>query len=185
MPAGAARWFSTRGALVALQVGIATALLFGVGVLLRSLWVAARTEAGVDPRNVVLADLDLARAGYDARRGAAFASRLEEALANAPSVGAAALSIGAPMEGGPQTTVTIDARSVPVDFVMATPGYFDVLRVPLLRGRGFERGDGVSSVDPLALAVPCVVLLLVSLLAAEGPSRRAMAVEAAEALRRE
>ncbi len=43
----------------------------------------------------------------------------------------------------------------------------------------------LASIDPLALATAPMVLPLLSLLAAEGPARRAVAVETSQALRHE
>jgi predicted permease len=141
-PSGTPRWLSMRGALIALQVGVATVLLIGVGALLRSLWTAARIEPGGDTAHVFLADLDLARAGYDKAQGASFAVRLEEALSTTPGASAAALSTGAPLDGGPTTTVTINRRPEPVTFVMITPGYFEALGIRLVQGRRIEWADG-------------------------------------------
>jgi predicted permease len=150
LPAGAARLFSARGTLVALQVCVATVLLIGVGALLRSLWAVAQIEPGVEPDRVVLADLDLARGGYDKQRAAVFVAQLEEALTAASGAPAAALSVGAPLEGGPTTTAAIDGARARVDFVMVTPRYFEALGIQLTHGRSIERWDGPAA-PPVAV----------------------------------
>jgi predicted permease len=141
-PAGAARWVSPRGGLVSLQAAVATVLLVASASLLQSLWAAATVDPGMDPDRIVLADLEPARGGYDTTRGAALAGRLETSLATSPGVVAAALSVGTPLAGSPQTSVTIDGQSSGIDFVMVTPDYFKALRIPLLRGRTLGRTGG-------------------------------------------
>jgi putative ABC transport system permease protein len=149
-PQDARWWFSTRGGLVVIQFAVATVLLVGTGALLRSLWTAARITPGIDPERVVVAELDLARGGYDKARGIVFALQLDDMLRGAPGVSAAAVSVGPPLHAGPRTTVALDGASTPVDFVMVTPSYFETLRIPLVQGRVVERRDHAGA-PPVAV----------------------------------
>jgi putative ABC transport system permease protein len=90
---------------------------------------------------------------------ALFAERVSEAVGALPDVEAAALSQGLPLVDTGGITYRIqgvpgipeDPALWPVgDFNCITPGYFEVLDIPLLRGRPFAREDTLAS-EPVVI----------------------------------
>ena len=80
------RALALRDALVVAQVAGSLVLLVGAGLFLRSLSRAQAIDPGFDPERALVFSLDLAAQGYDATRGAAFYSALQERLAATPGV---------------------------------------------------------------------------------------------------
>jgi predicted permease len=77
----------------------------------------------------------------------AFVDRLEAPVTGGDAVGAIALATALPYGGGPQVPLTIAGRAEEknppsVTTVSVNSRYFDVLRVPLTRGRAFSALDG-------------------------------------------
>ena len=54
------------------------------------------------------------------------------------------------------TIGTPDAERVAVDFQVVSPGYFEVLRIPIVRGRGFDQRDR-SGAEPVAIVSDTLV----------------------------
>jgi predicted permease len=54
------------------------------------------------------------------------------------------------------TIGTPNAERVPVDFQVVSPGYFEVLRIPIVRGRGFDQRDR-GSAAPVAIVSDTLV----------------------------
>jgi len=147
--AGAGRQ-RVRGALVAAQVAAAFVLLVGAGLMARSFVHLQRVDPGFDPEDVLTMRIDLDWAAYrdpDDRR--TFYRTLLERVGALPGVAAAGLAAYVPLGGGlPSTPFRIEGRPVPddgtgprTDIQAVSPGYFEALRIPLLRGRTFTATD--------------------------------------------
>jgi predicted permease len=136
-----------RHGLVVAQVALSALLLFGGGLLLRSLRHARGADPGFDARGVMLLTSSPDLLGYDEARGRLFWRNLQARVQLLPGVQAAALALFVPMgdrgdamSAGPAGASSGDEhRDVPYN--MIGPGYFDVMRVPLLRGRDFSNDD--------------------------------------------
>ena len=159
----------TRAALATAQVALALVLLIGAGLLLRSFVGLLTIDRGYDPANVIAAHTRNPDLGFrpgnmtpDAMAELNAASqRFQEALlegmdrlARLPEVAAVGVSSGLPLAapGGMTTTVRVDGRPPPADrselprarLRVASPGYFDVLRLRLRDGRLYTRLDGAG-----------------------------------------
>ena len=163
----------TRAVLAAAQVALALVLLVGAVLLLRSFVTLVTVDRGYDPTNVVTAgarypvirpdrlagredfNRQVARADAQRRR---FYVELHEAvggLARLPDVAAVGVTSRLPLagSGSVQQRVHVLGRPVPGDpaespetlLHVASPGYFDVLRLRLVRGRLFTRRDGAGA----------------------------------------
>jgi predicted permease len=139
--AAASRW---RQVLAAAQVAIATILLVGAGLLVQSLHRLQRVDLGFDPVNVTTAMMGLPSERYAGDASWMFYQRLLERLAAAPGVEAAAVTSGAPFDDGntgmPVESVgpsRLEGKSLQADWRMVSPGYFETLRIPLVRGSAF------------------------------------------------
>jgi predicted permease len=138
-----------RGALVAVEVAFALALLACAGLLIRSGLALGRVDPGFEPEGVLSARLALPAEGYpDAPRVRDAFSRLVEDLRAAPGVVEVALVNQVPLGGGsgsngllPEGRPFDPANLVLASFRLVTPEYLRSLGIPLLAGRGLGPGD--------------------------------------------
>jgi predicted permease len=142
------RRFGLRGALISAQVSISLVLLVCAGLFLRSLQHAATVDPGFDADNVVVASFDLRTQGYSEPRGRSFFAELSERIAGLPGVRAVTLAQKVPLSGdsGRSRAVIEDYEPQPGEDMefnnnVVGPDYFDVMRVPLVSGRGFTTAD--------------------------------------------
>lgn len=146
---------SSGGAMVAIQVALAVALLFAAGLMLLSLWRLLSVDTGVSRTAALTFKVEPDSRRYTNRRAVArLEATLMDGLRELPGVRAAALGSCTPLgsncagtvvsriEGQPPFPLT-EARQVELHFV--TPGYFKILGIPLLAGRGFGGRDTQSS----------------------------------------
>jgi predicted permease len=146
-----------RNALVVAQIALSLILLIAGGLFLSSLrhvW----TDQGFDSKDVYVAALDFAIAGLDERAGRDLSAVLAERVASLPGIASAALATDLPLNGEDQnTSVGIPGQRAPtprgwfqIPFIGVTPDYFAAMRIPILKGRGFNDTDGESS-PPVAV----------------------------------
>jgi predicted permease len=139
-----------RESLVVGQVALALVLLVGAGLLLKSLARMAQVNPGFEPTGVMTASVQLPEGQYDnEEKQAAFYRAVSEKLAALPGASAAALTVSLPFSGiTPASSFDIEGRPTgPGDpgphseLSAITPGYFEAMRIPLLRGRYFTDQD--------------------------------------------
>jgi predicted permease len=143
--------------LVAVQFAASLVLVVGASLFLRSLHGATTMDLGVDPDGVAMTTKtvpdDLDKVGT-----ALFYRDLASRLAEAPGVSQVALSRGMEMtllQVGAGVSVATGAVDEPPEGRQAfrnavTPGYLDMLGIPILRGRGIQEEDGPGDA-PVAL----------------------------------
>ena len=155
-----------RAALAVAQVALALVLLVGAGLLLRSFLKLVSVDPGYDAGNVLTArvnhpelnNLILSGAFKDAEENAGrFTEALRERFARVGSlhqIEAVGLSTALPFSyGGSPTPVLVPGRPEPASpsdwpqayAQLATPGYFDVMRLRLRGGRVLTPQDGPGS----------------------------------------
>ena len=125
----------------------------GGGARGRSQTRAARADVGFKPAGVNVFAMDLAQGGYDVNTGPALYQNILREVSAAPGVQSASLAFQLPL-----VVVGMITRGVEVDGY--TPGpredmnfgynivserYFDTMRIPLVRGRAFERRDSADA----------------------------------------
>ncbi|HUF24866.1 MAG TPA: ABC transporter permease [Vicinamibacterales bacterium] len=142
-----------RSAMVVAQVAGSLVLLIVAGLCMRSLQRAQFVDLGFDAANIVTARLDPHQIGYDEPRSIAFYDELERRLAGLPGVDAVAMSFSVPtgyiLDGAPaakegEVLATEEPRSN-VTCNTVTPSFFDTLKIPIVRGRGFTAQDTSTS----------------------------------------
>ena len=140
-------------ALVVGQVAISLVLLICAGLSVRSMQNASRINPGFEVRGVAGASFDVGLRGYTREAGAQFYERLRERARSLPGVESVAYANAVPLSFEVRTTGaaaqghdTIPEKQWPeVDSASVGPGYFETMRIPLLRGRGFTQADTAQS----------------------------------------
>ncbi len=158
-------------AIVAAQMAITLVLVVGAGLLGRSLMKVLEVNPGFRVDKIVTMDVSLPWEGWDNPKAKAsqaiFFSNLIDRLKQIPGVRRVGAASGLPLvEGGlpdgmfllpsqnevPKTIADDLAamfqqkeRVGTADFCVATEGYFQVLGIPLIRGRIFDQHDGSDS----------------------------------------
>jgi predicted permease len=139
------RKLSAQSVLVVMQIAASVLLLTGAGLLTRTLWHASQVRLGFRPEHTVAASIDLIRQGYDKNAAANMLDRFLDSLRAQPGVEAAALG-DPPLQPSMTTTVDMGAhqgRSIQLSRV--SPGYFNTVGIPLLRGRDFAMSDAANA----------------------------------------
>jgi putative ABC transport system permease protein len=140
------RRISLQGLLVVMQIAASVILLVGAGLLVRTLRQASQIHLGFDPDHTVAASTDPIRQGYSKAASAALLDPLLDGLRAQPGVTTAAIG-QLPLRGSHSTVVVMEGHHSSakeqewVQFMGVSPGYFETLGIPLLRGRDFTRAD--------------------------------------------
>jgi len=138
---------------VVAEVGLALAALVTLGLFLRSLNGLQNTPAGFDHRYVTVSRLFLATNNYTPSEERQFSRQLRERLLESPGVTGAAYSDSIPLGFGlgKWNDVTVEGyaarrgENLGVHHASVSPGYFDLLRMPLLAGRDFKPEDNPNA----------------------------------------
>jgi predicted permease len=138
-----------RRALAVAQVAIAFVTLACTALALKSFHAAKHAPPGFDAHGVLLAALKLDTSGYTRDAAAAFLERLQPRLAALPGVEAAALAENVPLglsrgsweEIAVPGYVPTPQEDVRIYRNLVSPGYFSLMRIPLLAGREFDDSD--------------------------------------------
>src|SRR3954463_15891488 len=142
-----------RNALVVAEISIAVVVLIGAGLTIKSFDRLQRMSYGFDPSNVLTMYISTSEKKYpDDASKRAYMDRLLPALSATPGVQQAAAIDFLPLSGfDSSTTFTIEGTSPnpqeqpEAAFRVVTPGYFDVMRISVLKGRGFNDNDRLNS----------------------------------------
>jgi predicted permease len=151
-PRGAGRGRLRTGLVVA-QVAVSLLLLFGAGLVTRSLEAARRADPGFDASQVTMLAVDVRQNGYGESRGRTFYRDLLDAARADPGVEAATLAAYQPMGflDTPSRPVAIEGyeprAGEDLTFMSNTvgPDYFRTLRIRLVAGRALEERDDERS----------------------------------------
>jgi predicted permease len=149
------RRFSLRGALVVAQIAMSLVLVTAAGLFLRSFASLSQLPLGFVPEPLVIAELDLRTSDAPIEERGPRAERLRAAAAAVPGVRSASLSRVPLLTGGGwgANRVAVDDGPMPVENLSAnrlwlnatSPGWFDTMGTPLVRGRDFTDGDRVGA----------------------------------------
>jgi predicted permease len=141
--AGTGRRRSRLGrALVAGQLALSLVLLVAAGLFVRAVDRGSRVDPGFDRNGVVTTPLEPEAWGYDAAATTAFYAAVRERVAATPGVTAVAYTSRVPlMFGSSADGIEIGAATRQAHYAGVDEGYFDVLRLPIRRGRGIARTD--------------------------------------------
>ena len=151
--------YRVRRVLIGVQTAMAVVLTICGALLLTGLSRASRLDPGFDPSHLLGAQMRLSAAAYptEAARSALTAQVLDR-IRGVPGVVAAGVTLNPFIpQFFFQTTVQIEGKPTPdgqphtVQFRRVSPEYFKTMRIPMVRGRDFDTGDGLET--PLVAVV--------------------------------
>ena len=151
---------TARRVLVVAQVACSFVLLVGAGLLWVSLRALLATDVGFRTDNIITGMIALPRARYAADDDArAFVNRSFDAIRHLPGVTAAGASTVVPLSGNYSSGPIIAEGYVPkpgespVGAIRAwiTPGYFEAIGMPLVRGRYFDERDDLATTTTIVI----------------------------------
>ena len=150
-----------RNVLATVEIALATILLIGAGLLIRTLQNLESARLGFDQQGLITFQLAPPPAKYPAGRDSMFYRELLDSLNAIPGVRGAAVSSGIPFGNGNYTThpmLTTDQSALPpntriaIDWRIVSPGYFRTMRIPQLSGRDFTDADTAQSLPVIILS---------------------------------
>jgi predicted permease len=142
-----------RSGLVVSQVGGSLMLLIVAGLFVRSLLNVQRADLGFDPHHVLNIAVDPHLAGYSQSQAYEFLEGLLERVRALPGVKSASLAATVPMGGyNMGGSLEIDhlgsspgEKAPSAGYNIVSPGYFETMHIPLLRGRDIRETDDQNS----------------------------------------
>jgi putative ABC transport system permease protein len=150
-----------RNGLAAAEIALATVLLIGAGLFIRSLANLERVRLGFEPQGLMTFQLAPPPTQYPvASKAPVFYRALVDALQAIPGARGAAVSSGIPFGAGTFTThpmITTDrsvlppGAAVPIDWRIVSPGYFKTMGIALVAGRDFTDADGHAPALPVTI----------------------------------
>jgi predicted permease len=152
---GSAGKTGLRAVFVVSSVAFGLLATIGAGLFMESFKNAKRTNIGFDPDHVLLVGLDLSQNRLSQDDGIIFYHRLRESLKVLPGVRAVSYANDVPLGfgGGSWDEITVEGyqpqrgESMKVYRNIVSPGYFDLMRIPLVQGRDFtDLDDGKTNV---------------------------------------
>jgi putative ABC transport system permease protein len=148
-----------RSVLVVIQMAVATLVMVGVGVSVQSLKNLERVPLGFSARDLVFADVDMRRSGYDERTGRPFYERIRRRVAETPGIDAVSLIDGPPLGNGfgrdhvvaEHETLPPGGRGAETPYSVVDDRYFSTLGLNVLAGRTFTASDRIRSPEVVVI----------------------------------
>lgn len=149
-----------RRALVVGEIALSIILLTGAGVLIQAVVGEIENPLGFNPQHVLTTEIRVSGARYaESSQQAAFFQKIVQGVSNLPGVDRASVasalpvtasagSIGFRLEGA---TVVPKDLELKTRHYVAGPEYFQVMGIPLIKGRGLLASDSNSA--PLAVVI--------------------------------
>jgi putative ABC transport system permease protein len=144
-----------RSILVVVEVALALVLLIGSALLIRTAMALGGVDPGFDSHNVLTMRMSLSGPRFLKSEGVEQIVREGvDRLRNVPGVVAASATCCVPLEGGYGLPFMIVGRPAPAEgrqfhgggqWMTTSPGYFDVFKIPVKRGRAFNERDTSAS----------------------------------------
>ena len=143
---GGFRHAKLRDAVVVLEVGLSLTLLVAAGLLMRSFVALRDVKLGLQPDHILVARLPLPVDRYKtAAQVQGFYQPLLQRLKALPGVVEATETSTLPPYGGIRTDIEIPGKTHDEKwtalFQLCSEGYFGVLKIPFVDGRGFTEAE--------------------------------------------
>lgn len=142
-----------RASLVVAEMSLALVLLISAGLLIKASLRMQAVDLGFEPRNALTFAVSLDQKEYpDTAQALALQDELASRLAALPGVIGTAAVTQLPMAGGNGTYYYVEGEAIPeegrrpvLQYRNATPGYFAVMKIGLLKGRDFTTEDRLGT----------------------------------------
>lgn len=139
-----------RDALLLTQVVLSTILLIGAALFTRSLLKGYSIDLGFDSSNLITAGFDLPASQSDGAGKARALNQLVQSMGEIPGVQGAVLVSNQPLSSLHTILRIADptrgtAEALFANYLVTTPGFFSLFRMPLIDGREFNSQDGANS----------------------------------------
>jgi len=145
-----------RSVLVVIEVALALVLLIGSALLIRTAAALGRVDPGFDAHNVLTMRMSLKGADFEKAEAVEQVVRNGvEKLRTIPGVVSASATCCVPLQGGYGLPFRIVGRPLASDsqgpfhggggWMTVSPGYFEVFKIPIKRGRTFNERDMANS----------------------------------------
>ena len=137
----------TRSALVVAEVGLSLLLLIGAGLMVKSFVRLMNVDPGFDPDHLLVFSVGLPPSSTPEQQDG-FYRQVESRLQTVPGVQSVGAVSRLPLAGGNSDRgfmIPGSDKSYNADIRVSTPGYFQAMRIPLLKGRTLTDQDGQSS----------------------------------------
>jgi putative ABC transport system permease protein len=162
---GGPRAFASRGGrrvhqgLVVAEIALAMILLSGAGMLIRSFMRVQSAPRGFDSTNVLLLQVDLHGKYDNVQKVAAFYTEAIQRLRGLPGVVAVGAVSDFFIHRQPDYRVAIEGRPAqriedpapPLTEDQVIPGFFEAMRIPVLRGRALNDSDLAPGAPPVVV----------------------------------
>jgi putative ABC transport system permease protein len=142
-----------RAILVVTEVALALVLLVGAALLIRTFSALRNVEPGFDTHNILTMDMSLTGSRFDKTAGVdQLVREAQRRVGSLPGVEAIAETCCLPLQGGLGLPFIIEGRPLTEGtahgggpWKPVSPRYFEVFKIPLVRGRMFtDRDDGAA-----------------------------------------
>jgi predicted permease len=149
--------------IVTAEVALCFVVLIASGLLLNSFWRLTHVNPGFDPSNVITARISVTSPALETvvqRR--AFFDRLQERIVSMPGVESSGFVSELPLSDQANDTYVTISEHAPVspasrldaDIRVVAGDYFRVMRIPLLKGRGFTVRDTPDALSAVVINEP-------------------------------
>ena len=141
-----------RSLLATCEVALAVTALIGAGLFVKSFYRVKSIQPGFDRNQVAIARFNLSAVNFDAQQADAFCKHLRERLERQPGVTAVTYADYVPLSLGEgswedlQVEGYVPGRSENMKIYrnLVAPGYFTLMKIPLIEGRDFTMQDDSS-----------------------------------------
>ena len=138
-----------RALLVASEVALALVALICAGLFARGFQAVRQINPGFDPNHVLLSQFYLSTSGYNLNQRKQFSQTLRQKVESAPGVVNVAYSDGVPLSFEPswwedlriEGYVPGTSENMKIFRNVVSPGYLDLMHIPLVSGRDFTEHD--------------------------------------------
>jgi predicted permease len=143
------RWLTLKNALVVFQVAVSVVLLGGTSLFLQMLSASRTEHVGFAVDGIAILETDVRYAGYSTTAAENAYEEIRRRVGAIPGVQSAVLTRGMPMQEVGMPVVVEGATATPgpnvaerfAGAIWAGPGYFDLMRIPVLFGRPLDGRD--------------------------------------------
>ncbi|GEM_PF-1687867 len=135
-----------RHVLAALEIALATALIACSASLRGGLMAITRADPGYRTGHVLVMALDPSQVGFGEARARAFYDQALARVRAMSGVRSAELALSVPLGyTAAQRQIVMGEETLTLWANIVGTGYFDLLHLPIVEGRGFTGGDSMSS----------------------------------------